>query len=290
MADEFGRVLTAMVTPFSASGDVDAAAVAEVAKFLTRPGWNDGLVVNGTTGESATTSDREKAVVIEVVRETVGDLPVVAGVGTADTAHSVQLARQAKAAGASGLLVVSPYYVRPTQEGLKAHVLAIAEATDLPIMLYDIPHRTGVEFGDDLLVELSSHPMIRAVKDATGNLVKAARVMEASGLAWYSGDDALNLAFAAIGARGFVSVVGHLGAHRLRAVLDAVDAGDLARAREEQSLVSRATEIVFRLPGAVSAKAALVMAGIATGQPRLPLAPAGEQAQAALAEAWRLLN
>lgn len=272
--DGFGRVLTAMVTPFGGDGGLAEGVAADVARFLTRPGWNDGLVVNGTTGESATTSDREKARLVEVVREAVGDLPVVAGVGSADTAHSVALARDAAAAGASGLLVVSPYYVRPTQAGILAHVTAIADATDLPVMLYDIPQRTGVEFAEDTLSRAAEHPRVVAVKDATGNLEKAAHVMGATGLAYYSGDDGLNLAFAAQGAVGMVSVVGHVGAHRLRATLEAVDAGDLARARREQARVSAAARVVFAEPGAVSAKAALELAGLPVGQPRLPLVPA----------------
>ena len=217
----FGRVLTAMVTPFTADGALDLDGAQRLATHLVDAG-NDGLIVNGTTGESPTTSDAEKADLVRAVLEAVGDRAhVVAGVGTNDTRHSIELARAAEQAGAHGLLTVTPYYNKPPQEGLYRHFTAIADATELPVMLYDIPGRSGVPISTETLVRLAEHPRIVANKDAKGDLGRASWAIARSGLAWYSGDDMLNLPLLSVGAVGFVSVVGHVVTPELRALLDA---------------------------------------------------------------------
>jgi len=203
----FGRVLTAMVTPMTAGGEVDLDATQRVAKYLVDAG-NDGLVISGTTGESPTTSDQEKEQLLRAVREAVGDgVHIVAGAGTYDTAHSIELAQQAEKAGANGLLLVTPYYSKPPQSGLVEHFSRIADATGLPVMLYDIPGRSGVPIDTETLLRLAEHDRIVAVKDAKGELFKTATVLARSDLAVYSGEDALNLPLLALGAVGMVSVV-----------------------------------------------------------------------------------
>ncbi len=212
-----GTVLTAMVTPFDESGSLDLDAAQRLAAHLVDRG-HDGLVMSGTTGESPTTTDAEKESLLHAVIEAVGDRAhVVAGVGTYDTAHSVHLAQQAEKAGAHGLLVVTPYYSKPPAEGLVAHFTAVADASGLPVMVYDIPGRTGVRIGTPTLLRLAEHPRIVAVKEATGDLFAGSEVMAATGLAYYSGDDALNLAWLALGAAGVVSVVGHVAGRAVRA-------------------------------------------------------------------------
>ena len=190
----FGRVLTAMVTPFDADGDLDVALAQELASYLVDHVGNDGLVVNGTTGESPTTTDDEKERLLRAVVEAVGDrATVVAGAGTNNTAHSVELARSAEKAGAHGLLVVTPYYSRPPQEGLLSHFTTVADATDLPVMLYDIPPRSVVPIQTDTLKRLAEHPRIKAVKDSKHDLWAGSEVLSNSDLAYYSGEDPLNL-------------------------------------------------------------------------------------------------
>src|ERR687894_603785 len=194
----FGRVLTAMVTPFDTDGRLDLARAEELAAHLVDLG-NDGLVVNGTTGEGPTTTDAEKAELVRAVVGAVGGrATVVAGAGTYDTAHSVHLAREAEKSGAHGLLVVTPYYSRPPQSGLLAHFTAVADATDRPVMLYDIPPRSVVSIEVDTLRRLAEHPRIKGVKDAKGDLLAGSRVLASTELAYYSGDDALNLPWLAV--------------------------------------------------------------------------------------------
>src|SRR3954447_27080840 len=206
----FGRVLTAMVTPMTRDGAVDYDAAQRLATHLVDRG-NDGLVVSGTTGESPTTSDEEKERLLRAVVEAVGDRAhVVAGAGTNDTAHSVELARQAEKAGVHGLLVVTPYYSKPPQAGLVEHFSRVADATGLPVMLYDIPSRSGVPIATDTLLRLAGHDRIVAVKDAKGDLHETTKVLAQTDLAYYSGEDAINLPMFAIGAVGAVSVVAHV--------------------------------------------------------------------------------
>jgi len=260
-----------MVTPFTADGALDLDGARRLAAHLVDAG-NDGLVVNGTTGESPTTSDREKDQLVRAVVEAVGDRAhVVAGVGTNDTAHSIELARQAEAAGAHGLLTVTPYYSKPPQEGLYRHFTAIADATGLPVMLYDIPGRSGVPVDTETIVRLGEHPRIVANKDAKGDLGAASWALARSGLAWYSGDDMLNLPLLSIGAGGFVSVVGHLVTPELRALLEAYTGGDVHKAAEIHQRLLPVFTGMFRAQGVVTTKTALALRGLPAGPLRLPL-------------------
>lgn len=274
----FGRVLTAMVTPFTSDGSLDRAGAVELATHLVGEGGNDGLVLSGTTGESPTTSDAEKEQLLRAVVEAVGDrATVIAGVGTNDTAHSIELARAAEAAGAHGLLLVSPYYSKPPQAGLVQHVRAVADATALPILLYDIPGRTGVAFETETLVRLAEHERVVGVKDAKGDLAAASWVLARSDLAYYSGEDMLNLPLLSIGAVGFVSVVGHLVGERLRELLDAYESGDVRGAVEGHRSLLPVYTGIFRTQGAILIKAALRLLGLPAGPMRLPLVDATEE-------------
>ena len=267
----FGRVLTAMVTPFTADGALDLDGAQRLAAHLVDAG-NDGLVVNGTTGESPTTSDAEKAQLVRAVVDAVGDRAfVVAGAGTNDTRHSLELARAAQDAGAHGLLAVTPYYSKPPQEGLLRHFTAIADATDLPVMLYDIPGRSGVPINTETMVRLAEHPRIVANKDAKGDLGRASWAIARSGLAWYSGDDMLNLPLLSVGAVGFVSVVGHVVTPELRALLDAHLNGDVTKATEIHQKLLPVFTGMFRTQGVITTKAALGLQGLPCGPLRLPL-------------------
>ncbi|GAA4656613.1 4-hydroxy-tetrahydrodipicolinate synthase [Streptomyces chumphonensis] len=267
----FGRVLTAMVTPFTADGALDLDGAQRLAAHLVDAG-NDGIVVNGTTGESPTTSDAEKAQLVRAVVAAVGDRAhVVAGASTNNTAHSLELARAAEQAGAHGLLAVTPYYSKPPQEGLYRHFAAIADATGLPVMLYDIPGRSGVPINTETIVRLAEHPRIVANKDAKGDLGRASWAIAASGLAWYSGDDMLNLPLLSVGAVGFVSVVGHVVSPELRAMLDAYTSGDVAKATEIHQKLLPVFTGMFRNQGVITTKAALARQGLPAGPLRLPL-------------------
>lgn len=279
----FGRVLTAMLTPFDPTGALDLDKAGELANHLVEQG-NDGLVINGTTGESPTTSDREKADLVRAVVAAVGGrATVVASVGTYDTAHTVELARQGRDAGADGLLVVTPYYSRPPQAGLLAHFTAVADATELPVMLYDIPPRSVVPIEVDTLHRLAEHPRILAVKDAKGDLLAGSQVIAGTDLAYYSGDDALNLPWLSVGGVGFVSVIGHVVAGRLRALLDAYEAGRVDEARSIHLDLLPVLRAQGRVGGVVFTKAAMRLRGLDTGDPRLPLPPATPEQYAAIA-------
>lgn len=267
----FGRVLTAMVTPFAADGALDLDGAQRLAAHLVDSG-NDGLIVNGTTGESPTTSDVEKEQLVRAVLEAVGDRAfVIAGVGTNDTRHTIDLAERAERAGAHGLLTVTPYYSKPPQEGLYRHFTAVADATGLPVMLYDIPGRSGVPIQTDTLVRLGEHPRIVANKDAKGDLGRASWAIARSGLAWYSGDDMLNLPLLSVGAVGFVSVVGHVVSPELRALVEAHLAGDVAKATEIHQRLLPVYTGMFRTQGVITCKAALDLKGLPGGPLRLPL-------------------
>lgn len=262
-----------MATPMTPDGGVDEAGVRALARHLVDTG-HDGLVVNGTTGESATLSEAESIEVVRlVVDEVGGQAAVVAGVGSNSTAHSLEMTERATAVGADALLLVSPYYNKPTQPGLIAHCTAVGDATELPIMLYDIPGRTAVPFATETLLELAGHPRIVAVKDAKGDLAASARVMAATDLLWYSGEDALNLPLLAMGAVGVVSVVGHVTGREHAAMVAAVDRGDLDEAREiQRRLVPVVDAIMGTSQGAIMAKAALVELGVIEhATVRLPL-------------------
>jgi len=264
-------MLTAMVTPFDSAGGLDVDAGVRLAVHLVGQGC-DGLVLAGTTGESPTTSSAEKATLLRAVLDAVGpEITVVAGAGTNDTAHSIELAREAADAGAHGLLVVTPYYSRPSQAGLIAHFSAVADATDLPVMVYDIPPRSVVPIEADTLRRLAEHPRIVAVKDAKGEFAAAATLIAETGLAWYSGDDPVNLPWLSVGAVGFVSVISHVGTRSLLELLDAFEAGDVARARELNTGLMRLVLAMSRLGGVSFSKAALRLTGRDVGDPRLPI-------------------
>lgn len=269
----FGRVITAMVTPFDTYGRLDEAGAEQLAQWLTRDGWNDALVVNGTTGESISTDDAEKVRMIAAVRRGVFGTgrKIIAGVGAASTHHSVQLAEAAAEAGADGLLVVAPYFSRPSQSGLLQHFRAIAGATDLPVMLYDIPKRTGVEIEPSTLRAAAEYPRILAVKDAKGDYEAASWVMRATSLAYYSGEDSVNLPWLSLGATGFVSVVGHVVGDRLSTLLRLHEEGRNAEALALHRELLPIYHGMFRAPGAASAKAALQALGLPAGPVRLPL-------------------
>ncbi len=281
-AAPFGRMLTAMVTPFAPDGSLDLDGAQRLAEHLVAAG-NDGLVVNGTTGESPTTSDAEKDAVLRAVLEAVGGrATVVAGVGSNDTRHTCALAQTAEKAGAHGLLAVTPYYNKPPQAGLLAHFRALADSTGLPVMMYDIPGRSGVPIEPDTMVALAEHPRIVAIKDAKGDLAAASSVLARSDLAWYSGEDILNLPLLSLGACGFVSVVGHLVADRLAAMIEAYLGGDVAAAaRLHRGLLPVYTG-VFRTQGVITTKAALADLGLPGGPVRLPLVDATEEQRAVL--------
>ncbi|MGI5392423.1 4-hydroxy-tetrahydrodipicolinate synthase [Streptomyces sp. CA-251251] len=267
----FGRVLTAMVTPLKADGALDLDGAQRLAAHLVEAG-NDGLIINGTTGESPTTSDAEKADLVRAVLEAVGDRAhVIAGAGTNNTQHSIELARAAERAGAHGILLVTPYYNKPPQDGLYLHFTAIADATGLPVMLYDIPGRSGVPINTETLVRLAEHPRIVANKDAKGDLGRASWAIARSGLAWYSGDDMLNLPLLSVGAVGFVSVVGHVVTPELRAMVDAHVAGDVQKALEIHQKLLPVFTGMFRTQGVMTTKAALALQGLPAGPLRAPM-------------------
>jgi 4-hydroxy-tetrahydrodipicolinate synthase len=280
----FGRLLTAMVTPFTADGSLDLDTAASLATYLVDELGHDGLVVSGTTGESPTTSDAEKADLLRVVLEAVGDrASVLTGVGTFDTRHSVELATEAAKTGAHGLLVVTPYYSKPPQTGLLQHFRTVADATDLPVMLYDIPGRSGVALATDTLLALAEHPRVVAVKDAKSDLIATAAVTAATDLAYYSGEDALTLPLLSVGAVGIVGTSTHFSAVGTRAMIEAYLAGDVQRALALHRALLPIYTGVFATQGVILVKAGLALQGRPVGGLRPPLVPATEAETAALA-------
>ncbi|MER6220247.1 4-hydroxy-tetrahydrodipicolinate synthase [Streptomyces sp900105755] len=276
----FGRTLCAMVTPFTGAGALDLDGARRLAAHLVAQGC-DGLVLNGTTGESPTTTDAEKTELIGAVRAAVGErVSLVAGVGTADTLHTVDLALAAEKAGADGVLVVSPYYSRPPQDALEAHFLQVAEASGLPVMLYDIPGRTGTRIEPETLVRLAAHPRIVAVKDCSYDFLGTQKVLARTDLAYYAGCDEHILALYAVGAAGCVSTVANVVPSLVATILNAFDAGDTARATELQLRALPLIEAMTAagLPGTVTSKALLSALGLPAGPPRAPLLPAGREA------------
>ena len=274
IAAPFGRLSSAMITPFSKDGAIDWAGVEKLAAHLISTG-HDFIVVNGTTGEAPTTSDEEIIEIIKVVKKAMGGKgKVVAGAGNNETSHSIEQAKMAAAAGADGLLVVTPYYNKPPQAGIAAHFKAVAEATDLPVMLYDIPGRTGMAIEPDTIVKLSEHPNIVALKDAKGDVASTSWVIKRCGIPVYSGDDILNLPLLSVGAVGFVSVCGHTVGKNLREMLDAWFDGNSARALEIHQQLLPVFTGTFRTQGAILTKAALNLMGLPGGHTRLPLVDA----------------
>jgi 4-hydroxy-tetrahydrodipicolinate synthase len=276
----FGRALCAMITPFAPSGALDLDGARRLAERLVDGGC-DGLVLSGTTGESPTTSDAEKAELVRAVREAVGDRAhIVAGVGTADTRHTVELALAAEKAGADGLLAVTPYYSRPPQDAVEAHFRELADSCGLPIALYDIPGRTGTRIEPETMLRLAEHPRIVAVKDCAYDLLGTQKVLAETGLAYYTGCDEYVLALYAIGGTGYISTVANVTPRHFRAILDAFDAGDTAEAARRQRLTIPLTELMMAsgLPGTVTAKALLGRLGLPSGPVRAPLRPADREA------------
>jgi 4-hydroxy-tetrahydrodipicolinate synthase len=274
MTAPFGRVLTAMVTPFTADGSLDLERAAALATRLVDEG-NDGLVISGTTGEAPTTTDAEKEQLLRAVVDAVGDRAhVVAGVGTNNTAHSVELARSAEKAGATGLLVVTPYYNKPPQAGVVAHVRTVVDAVDLPVMLYDIPGRSAIPMETETIVALAEHERIVGMKDAKLDLEATSWVLARTDLAYYCGHDPWTLAMLAIGAVGVVGTSTHVVAGPTRELIAAFDAGDLVKARELHSRLLPIYSGIFRTQGTILVKAALKELGFPVGPVRLPLVEA----------------
>jgi len=281
----FGRLLTAMVTPFRASGELDLDRAAELAAYLVDEQRNDALVINGTGGEAPTTTDTEKAELVRAVADAVGDrAEVVAGVGTFDTAHTIHLAEQAAKSGAHGLLVVTPYYSKPPQAGLLAHFRAIADATELPMLLYDIPGRTGQPIATDTILRLAEHPRIVGVKDAKGAFAASAEVLAKTDLVYYSGSDAETLPLLSVGAAGVVGTSTHFSGPGTLAMIEAYERGDVAEAlRLHRQLLPIYTGI-FRTQGSILVKAGLALRGRPVGPVRPPLVDATEDEIARLGD------
>lgn len=281
----FGRVLTAMVSPFRADGSLDVEGAARLATYLVDEQANDALVINGTTGESPTTSDEEKEQLIRAVVEAVGDrAKIVAGVGTNDTAHTIELATAAEKAGAHGLLVVTPYYNKPPQAGVIRHFTAVADATGLPTLVYDIPHRAGIQITTETMVRLAEHPRIVGVKDAKGDLVATSWVTRRTGLAYYCGEDALTLPTLSVGGVGVVGTSTHLSGPATKEMIQAYERGDVAAALALHHRLLPIYTGIFRSPGTILVKAALAAKGLPAGPVRSPLVDATEAELAQLRE------
>lgn len=272
-----------MVTPFGPAGELDLDAAADLATYLVDEQGNDGLVISGTTGEAPTTSDAEKSELLRVVVAAVGDRAhVVAGVGTFDTAHSEHLAQEAQKAGADGVLLVTPYYSKPPQAGIVAHMRAVADAVDVPTMLYDIPHRSGVAISEESLIALAEHPRIVAVKDAKGDVASSSIVLSRTDLAFYSGEDKLTLPWLAIGAVGVVGTSTHVSGRGTKAMIEAFEAGDNAEALRLHRQLQPIYNGIFRTQGCILVKAALALRGRPVGGLRPPLIEATEAEVTAL--------
>lgn len=289
----FGPMMTAMITPFDDHGKVDLDGAASLAAWLVEQG-NDALVITGTTGEASVLTDDEQVNVWRAVRSAV-DVPVIAGSGTNDTRHAAELTGRAAGAGLDGVLVVTPYYNRPGQSGIEAHFRTVAAATDLPVILYDIPVRTGRKVAHDVLVRLAHEvDNVIGVKDATGDLVAAARLVADApdGFELYSGDDPLTLPFLSVGGVGVISVAGHWAAGEMGEMMAAFFAGDVARATELNArlIPSYDFETSEATPNPLPAKAMLRTLGQPAGQCRLPLGPAPDGLEDRAREVWRGLH
>jgi 4-hydroxy-tetrahydrodipicolinate synthase len=261
-----------MITPLTGDGAVDYEGAARLAEYLVTDMRNDGLVISGTTGEAPTTTDAEKDRLLRTVVETVGDrIPVLAGVGTNSTAYSCELAQAAARAGAAGLLVVTPYYSKPPQAGLVAHFTTVADSTELPVLLYDIPGRTGTAIETQTLVQLAEHPRIVGVKDAKDDPGETSLVMAATQLAYYCGTDMLNLPWLALGAAGVVSVAGHVVGDRLQEMIESYQSGRVDIALQVHRDLLPVYTGIFRSQGVIMTKAALGLVGQPGGPVRAPL-------------------
>ncbi|MCS4489141.1 4-hydroxy-tetrahydrodipicolinate synthase [Corynebacterium sp. ES2775-CONJ] len=280
-AEYFGSISVAMVTPFNENGELDLGAAAKLARHLVDNGV-DSLVLSGTTGEAPTTTLTEKIDLLTAVREEIGAAArIIAGAGTNNTRSTVEASKACADAGADGLLIVTPYYSKPSQEGIYQHFSTVAKATELPICVYDIPGRTGVAIEAHTLSRIAELPTVAAVKDAKGNIALSTALIDALNLAWYSGDDPLNLPWLSVGAVGFISVIGHLAPRQLREMYENFNNGNLAKAREINASLAPLVRAQARLGGVAFAKAGLRLQGIDVGEPRLPnLAPSVEEYEA----------
>lgn len=272
----FGNVLTAMVTPFDASGALDLDGAQRLAKWLQANG-NDGLVIAGTTGEAPVLTDNERLSLFAAVAEAV-TIPVIAGTGTNDTLHSIHMTKEASKLGVAGLLVVAPYYNRPPQSGIEAHIRAVAAASDLPIIVYDIPVRTGRKISTSTLLKLAHDvPTVVALKDAAGNPAETANVIAAapSGFEVYSGDDGLTLPLMAVGAVGVIGVATHWSAIDHQQMFSCWQDGDTvgALAINQRLLESFAYETGDESPNPIPSKVMMNLLGIPVGECRLPMGP-----------------
>jgi 4-hydroxy-tetrahydrodipicolinate synthase len=283
-AAPFGRVLTAMATAFTPEGELDLEAIARTATHLADNG-HDGIVVSGTTGESATTTIAEDGQVLATVKDAVGDrVKVVAGVGTNDTRHTVELAEQAAKLGADGLLLVTPYYNKPSQAGIVQHFTRVVSATDVPVMLYDVPSRTGTKLAPSTYEALAGLDSIIAVKDAAGDPAQTV-LLRQLGFDVYSGDDGLTLGFLAYGACGVVSVLGHAAGKELQTMIGTFLSGDLVGAQTINARLQPALQAVMGVPnyGATTAKATLQLLGVLDNRTvRSPLLALDDEEFAAL--------
>ncbi|WP_445523988.1 4-hydroxy-tetrahydrodipicolinate synthase [Streptomyces cyslabdanicus] len=291
-APPFGRALCAMITPFTDAGALDLDGAQRLADRLVADGC-DGLVLSGTTGESPTTTDAEKSALVRAVREAVGErASIVAGVGTADTRHTVELALEAEKAGADGVLVVTPYYSRPPQDAVEEHFRTVADASGLPVVLYDIPGRTGTRIEPDTMLRLAAHPRIVAVKDCSYDFLGTQKVLARTELAYYAGCEEHILALYAVGGAGYVSTVANLVPRQLHSILDAFDAGDTAGAARLQQQATDLIESTMSagLPGTVTVKALLNDLGLPAGPVRAPLRPADRETTDGLRAAYERLQ
>ncbi|MGW0762793.1 4-hydroxy-tetrahydrodipicolinate synthase [Streptomyces sp. NPDC002814] len=287
----FGRALCAMITPFTEEGALDLDGAQRLAERLVSEGC-DGLVLSGTTGESPTTTNAEKSALVTAVREAVGNrASIVAGVGTFDTRHTIELALEAEKAGADGLLVVAPYYSKPPQDAVEAHFRDVTDAAGLPVVLYDIPGRTGTRIEPDTVIRLAEHPRVVAVKDCSYDFLGTQKVLSRTDLAYYAGCDEHNLALYAVGATGYISTVANVVPRQLRSVLDAFDTGDTTEAARHQQRATLLIELMMSsgLPGTVTTKALLAELGLPAGPVRAPLRPAGREAVDGLLAAYEEL-
>jgi dihydrodipicolinate synthase len=269
----FGQVLVALVTPFTADGEVDWADVEKHIDDVINDGA-DGIVVSGTTGETSTLTDPEKVRLVEVGKSVAaGRAKIITGGGSNETAHAMQLYRASEKAGADGVMIVTPYYNKPTQSGILTHFRLIADATDLPVILYDIPGRTGVPISYETIIRAAKHPNILGIKDAKGDFSQVSRVLNQTDLLYFSGDDANVLPHLAIGASGLVGVTANVAARPYRQIVDAVNAGDLASATDaHKRLEPLVRAIMTHVPGTVAAKYVLHGLGrIGSPRVRLPL-------------------
>jgi 4-hydroxy-tetrahydrodipicolinate synthase len=271
----FGRLLTAMVTPFAPDGSLDVEGAAKLATYLVDEQRNDALVISGTTGESPTTTDAEKETLLRAVVDAVGDRArIVAGVGTNNTVHTIELAHAAEKAGAHGVLVVTPYYNKPPQAGVAKHFLAVADSVGLPVMVYDIPHRTGTAIATETMCRIAEHERIVAVKDAKGDLTASSWVTTRTDLAYYSGDDAATLPLLSIGGVGLVGTSTHFTGTIAKDMIEAYERGDVTVARDLHRRALPLFTGIFRVPGTMLVKAGLNARGLPAGPVRPPLVDA----------------